>query len=105
MAAILVEYASIARPETIYTCHRKLVALKYSAKRKIRTERQKRMAVICELCVKFAEKNLTWGYGRIQGALANLGYEISETTVGNILREKGIVPAPLTRVPASDRSV
>ena len=35
-----------------------------------------------------------WGYGRIQGALANLGHKISDTTVGNILKEHGIEPAP-----------
>jgi hypothetical protein len=90
----LVEYASIARPDTIYAWHRKLVALKYTAKRKINTENQKRMVVIRELCVKYATENLTWGYGRIQGALANVGYDISTTSVGNILREKGIIPAP-----------
>jgi hypothetical protein len=90
----LIEYASIATPQTIYAWHRKLVALKYTAKRKINTERQKRMAVIRELCVKFASENLTWGYGRIQGALANVGYDISTTSVGNILRKKGIIPAP-----------
>ena len=90
----LMEYASIAQPDTIYAWHRKLVALKYTAKRKINTEKQQRMAVIRELCVKFAAENLTWGYGRIQGALANVGYDISTTTVGNILRAKGIIPAP-----------
>ena len=52
------------------------------------------MAVVRELCVKFADENPSWGYGRIQGALANVGYEISMTTVGNILRAKGICPAP-----------
>lgn len=70
------------------------MALKYTAKRKVNTARQKRMEVIRELCVKFAEENALWGYGRIQGALANLGYDISMTTVGNILRAKGIFPAP-----------
>lgn len=54
----LVEYASIAQPDTIYAWHRKLVALKYTAKRKINTEKQKRMAVIRELCVKYATENL-----------------------------------------------
>ena len=34
------------------------------------------------------------GYERIQGALANLGLHISDTTVGNILRNNGIEPAP-----------
>ena len=41
-----------------------------------------------------ARENPTWGYDRIQGALANLGHKISDTTVGNILREHGIEPAP-----------
>jgi putative transposase len=87
-------YATLVRPETILAWHRKLVALKYTARRKIRTEGQKRMEVIRELCVKFAEENPGWGYGRIQGALANVGYKISGTTVGNILRDKGIFPSP-----------
>ena len=52
------------------------------------------MALIKELFVKFAEENLTWGYGRIQGALENLGYTICEATVANILKAAGILPAP-----------
>jgi putative transposase len=39
-------------------------------------------------------RNPTWGFDRIQGALANLGHEISDTTVGNILKAHGIEPAP-----------
>ena len=38
-----------------------------------------------------------WGYERIQGALAILGHEISDTTVANILKENGIEPAPMRR--------
>lgn len=49
---------------------------------------------VVQLVVKFARENPTWGYDRIQGALANLGHEISDTTVGNILRDHGIEPAP-----------
>ena len=33
-------------------------------------------------------------YDRIQGALANVGYHISDTTVGNTLKAHGIEPAP-----------
>jgi putative transposase len=90
----LKEYASIATPDTILRWHRKLIALKYTAKRKINTARQDRMVIIRELCVKFADENPSWGYRRIEGALSNLGYELSKTTVGNILRAKGIIPAP-----------
>jgi len=41
-----------------------------------------------------ARENPGWGYDRIQGALANLGHEVSDQTVGNILKEHGIEPAP-----------
>ena len=41
-----------------------------------------------------AKENPSWGYDRIVGALTNLGHEISDTSVGNILREHGIQPAP-----------
>jgi len=49
--------------------------------------------ILKELCLKFADENPSWGYGRNQGALANLGYEVCDTTVGNILRAAGIPPA------------
>jgi putative transposase len=38
--------------------------------------------------------NSGWGYDRIAGALANLGYVVSDQTVGNVLRRHGIAPAP-----------
>jgi transposase InsO family protein len=41
-----------------------------------------------------ARENRAWGYDRIVGALANLGYTISDQTVGNILKRHGIPPAP-----------
>jgi len=33
-----------------------------------------------------AKENPDWGYDRIQSGLANLGHEISDQTVGNILK-------------------
>ena len=41
-----------------------------------------------------AQENPSWGYDRIQGALAILGYRISDTSVGNIMKDNGIEPAP-----------
>jgi hypothetical protein len=35
----------------------------------------------------------SWGYDRIAGALANLGHEVSDQTVGNMLRRHGTAPA------------
>ena len=41
-----------------------------------------------------AKENSDWGYDRIVGAMANLGYRLSDQTVGNILQRHGISPAP-----------
>src|SRR5262247_1923299 len=47
-----------------------------------------------ELIVRMASENRDWGYDRIAGALANLGYQISDQTVGNVLQRNGLPPAP-----------
>jgi hypothetical protein len=39
-----------------------------------------------QLIVRMAGENRDWGYDRITGALANLGYMISDQTVGNVLQ-------------------
>ena len=44
--------------------------------------------------VRLAQENHSWGYDRIVGALATLGYTISDQTVGTILKRHGIAPAP-----------
>jgi putative transposase len=49
---------------------------------------------IVELVLRLARENVTWGYDRIQGALANLNHQVSDQTIGNILKEHGIEPAP-----------
>jgi hypothetical protein len=41
-----------------------------------------------------ARENLSWGYDRIVGAFKNLGYTISDQTVGNILKRHHTPPAP-----------
>ena len=46
------------------------------------------------MVVRFARENPRCGYRRIQGALFNLGHEISSTTVSQILKAQGIEPAP-----------
>src|SRR5262249_40934405 len=50
-----------------------------------------------QLVVQMAEDNPTWGYRRIQGALANLGHHIHKLTVRTILRRHHLEPAPQRR--------
>jgi len=49
---------------------------------------------VADLIVRMAKENPTWGYDHIEGALKNLGITLCDTTVGTILREHGIEPAP-----------
>jgi len=39
-------------------------------------------------------ENRDWGYCRIQGALSNLGHEITHSTISEMLKRHGIEPAP-----------
>src|SRR5207245_10636732 len=50
-----------------------------------------------QLVLRMAEENPTWGYRRIQGALANLGHQIDKLTVRDILRRHHMEPAPQRR--------
>ena len=93
---VLQEIGCLFTPDTILRWHRELVAKKwdYSGRRKRKPGRPPTADGIAQLVVQMARENPTWGYDRIQGALANLGYEISDQTVGNILKAHGIEPAP-----------
>ena len=95
----LQEVACIARPDTILGWYRKLVAQKFDGSQKRGLAGRPRVdAIVEELVLKLARENSGWGYDRIVGALANLGHQISDQSVGNILRRHGIEPAPKRKV-------
>src|SRR3569832_2278107 len=52
------------------------------------------MAELGKLIVKMAIENPSWGYTRIQGALANLRHVVGRGTIANVLKAHGIEPAP-----------
>jgi putative transposase len=85
---------NIVTPDTILRWHRRLVAAKYDGSRNRGRGRPLVDSAICDLVVRMASENRTWGYQRIQGALSNLGHDISESTVRRILKDHGIEPAP-----------
>jgi putative transposase len=93
---LLSEIATIVTPDTILRWHRRLVAEKwdYSDRRTRKPGRPPISEEVKQLVLRMARDNPSWGYDRIQGALDNLGYKISDTTVGSILKANGIEPAP-----------
>jgi putative transposase len=91
----LQQVACVAKPETILAWYRKLIARKFDGSKYRRYPGRPAVGrKITELVLRMARENTAWGYDRIAGALGNLGYCISDQTVGNILRRFGIAPAP-----------
>ena len=92
---LLAEVATVAQPDTILAWYRKLVGRKFDgSKARQGPGRPRVRRDVEELIVRMASENRDWGYDRIAGALSNLGYVISDQTVGNVLRRYGLPPAP-----------
>src|SRR5450755_2841781 len=90
----LAEVATVARPDTIPAWYRKLVAGKFDGSEARRGPGRPRVTrEVEQLIVRMASENRDWGYDRIVGALANLGFVISDQTVGNILHRHTLPPA------------
>ena len=90
--------ANVARPDTILAWYRTLVARKFDGSQARRSPGRPRIKrEVEQLIVRMAEENRDWGYVRIAGALANLGYKVCDQTVGNVLRRHALPPAPERR--------
>ncbi len=91
---VLPELTTLVTPETLLAWHRRLIARKYDGSKQRGPGRPRTRDEIQHLVVRMATENRDWGDRRIQGGLANLGQEVSRSTVANILKEHGIEPAP-----------
>lgn len=91
----LEDVANAVRPDTILSWYRKLIARKFDGSKAPRSEGRPLLdPEIEQLIVRMAKENIDWGYDRIVGALANLGHKVSDTSVGNVLKRYGMLPAP-----------
>ncbi len=82
---LLDEIETLVTPDTLLAWHRKLISEKWTYPRK-GPGRPRIAQEITELVIRMAMENVSWGYDRIQGALANLGHIIAPNTVKNILK-------------------
>jgi hypothetical protein len=82
-------------PDTIMGWYRRLFVRKFDSSKSRRYPGHPRIdGEIEQWVVRMAKENSDWGYDRIVGAMANLGYRLSDQTVGNIPQCHGILPAP-----------
>jgi hypothetical protein len=92
---LLADVACVAKPETILAWYRRLIASKFDgSKQRSYAGRPSLAPDIETLIVRMAQENSSWGYDRIAGALTNLGYHVSDQTIGNVLKGHGVPPAP-----------
>jgi putative transposase len=73
--------------------HRDLVTQRWTQPR-CRPADRRTAPELRRLVLRLASENSSWGYRRIQGELAELGYPIAASTVWSILTRAGIDPAP-----------
>ena len=72
----LEDVGPVFKPDTIFKWYSRLVAKKFDgSKQRRRSGRPRVDPEIEKLVILFAEDNPTWGYDRIQGVPANLGYD------------------------------
>ena len=91
----LEDVANVVKPDTLLGWYRRLIARKFDGSKSRRYPGRPRIDdEIEQWVVRMAKENSDWGYDRIVGAMANLGYRLSDQTVGNILHRNGIPPAP-----------
>jgi putative transposase len=80
-------------PSTILRWHRHLDRRRWTT-RHTRPGRPAIPAGLRSLIIRLATENPTWGYRRVHGELAGLGYRTGASTVWKVLRTAGIDPAP-----------
>jgi len=85
----------IVSPDTILRWHRDLIRAHHTKiSRRNRTGRPPTRRAIRALVLRLARENPAWGYRRIHGELAGLAIKVAPSTVWEILKVHGILPAP-----------
>ena len=83
----------IVSPRTLLRWHADLIRRRWSYPRRA-PGRPQTAATVRALVLEMARDKPGWGYRRVHGELAGLGYKLAPSTVWQILKEADIIPAP-----------
>ena len=82
-------------PDTLLRWYHKLVAGKWSFKSDRKRGRCRIDFEVEQLVLRMLQENPQWGSDRVVGALANLGIQLTDTSIDNIRKRNVLEPAPL----------
>jgi transposase InsO family protein len=85
----------LVSPATVLRWHRELVRRKWTFHRPRPSGRPPISAELEALILRLAGENPRWGYRRIAGELAKLGYRVGRSTISTVLKRHRIPPAPI----------
>jgi len=92
---MLEQCTELFTPDTIMRWFNKLIAEKYDGSQKRKSPGRPQITQeIVHLVIRCKEDNPRWGYKKIRDQIVYLGYEISKSSVKNILIENGYDPEP-----------
>jgi putative transposase len=83
----------IISPRTLLRWHADLIRRHWAFPRRA-PGRPRTAPAVRALVLEMARDNPGWGYRRIHGEMAGLGYKLAPSTVWQILKDAGIDPAP-----------
>jgi hypothetical protein len=82
------------KPDTLLKWHRELVRRKWAFKKKAPLGRPRISPELEALILRLAKENPMWGYGKLEGELGKLGYDIGRSTIRDVLKRRRVPPAP-----------
>ena len=82
------------KPDTLLKWHRELVRRKWTFKKQAPLGRPSISPELEGLVLRLAKENPRWGYGKLEGELGKLGYEIGRSTIRDVLKRLRVPPAP-----------
>ncbi|HSH81884.1 MAG TPA: integrase core domain-containing protein [Herpetosiphonaceae bacterium] len=92
--ARLSQVVLLFKPDTLLKWHRELVRRKWTFKQGAQRGRPPISPELEALILRLAKENPTWGYGKLEGELCKLGYDIGRSTIRDVLKRKRVPPAP-----------
>ena len=92
--ARLAQVVLLFKPDTLLKWHRELARRKWTFTKQVPLGRPPISPDLEALILRLAKENPAWGYGKLEGELGKLGYDVGRSTIRDVLKRNRVPPAP-----------